>query len=502
MGQKGKKGKGQRPAGKLSTPRPKRRVRIEQVDASRWRIPKHGGMHVDGLVFASERLMSQIRDDPCLEQVENVAHLPGIVGASMAMPDIHWGYGFPIGGVAAFDCDDGVVSPGGVGYDINCGVRLLRSDLPIEVLRPRLGELVKTLYRNIPSGLGSCRGDLKLNKRDLKRVARDGAGWAVAQGYGEAGDLAHMEAAGRIPGGDLGEVSPRAIERGANQLGTLGSGNHFVEVQEVRRVFLPDVAAAFGLTEGATVVAVHTGSRGFGYQVCADSIKGMEAAARRHDIRLPDRQLCCAPLSSEPGRRYLAAMAAAANYAFANRQVIGHWVRESFAEVFGRAEPLGLRLVYDVAHNIAKMERHEVDGETRELCVHRKGATRALPPGHPELPEAYRDVGQPVFIPGDMGRRSFVLVGAPGAQRETFASCCHGAGRLLGRKAALRQTRGRSILQELADQGIVVMAAGRRTVAEEAPEAYKDVRDVVDTIQAAGIAQKVAELRPVGVIKG
>jgi len=479
------------------------KVRLERIDASRWRIPKHGGMRVDGRVYASDAIMATLRGDPALEQVRNVAHLPGILAASLAMPDIHWGYGFPIGGVAAFGLEDGVVSPGGVGYDINCGVRLLRTDLAEVDVRPRLEPLVAALFRNVPQGVGSKRSDLRLGKRELRGVSEKGARWAVEAGYGWRADLDHIEEGGTLPGADFEGVSERAAERGASQLGTLGSGNHFCEVQVVHEVLDAPVADALGLHAGQIVATIHTGSRGFGYQVCADQIHVMEKAARKYGIELPDRQLCCAPLSSTEGQGYLGVMAAAANYAFANRQLVTHWVRESFQEVFGEsAEALGIRVVYDVAHNIAKMETHEVGGRPRRVCVHRKGATRALPPGHPDVPRAYERVGQPVFIPGDMGRRSFVLVGAPGSVAETFGSCCHGAGRVLSRHAALKATAGRSLFRELRDEGIVLMAAGRRTVGEEAPEAYKDVRHVVDTVHAAGIARKVAELRPIGVIKG
>ena len=478
-------------------------MRTERIDPWRVRIPRHGGMRVDGIVYADGRLMADLGDDPCLEQVANVAHLPGIVGASIAMPDIHWGYGFPIGGVAAMDAEEGVVSPGGVGYDINCGVRLLRSTLTAGELRPRLDGLVAELFRNVPTGVGAGRRDLRLGRRDLERVLVRGAAWAVGRGMGEADDLLHIEEGGCLPHADPAEVSARACERGGPQLGTLGSGNHFCEVQVVDEIHDEEAAAAFGLRPGQVTVLLHSGSRGLGHQVCSDFLKVMLDASRQHGIALPDRQLCCAPIRSEEGRRYLAAMAAAANFAFANRQVMTHWVRESFAAVFGLpAARLGLEVVYDVCHNIAKFERFAVDGRERRLCVHRKGATRAYPPGHPQTPEAYREVGQPVIIPGDMGRYSFVLAGTERAFAETYGSSCHGAGRRLSRHRAKAAARGRDLVAELAERGIVVMADGMATVAEEMPEAYKDVADVVGVVEGAGISRRVARLRPLGVIKG
>lgn len=460
-------------------------------------------MRVDGLVFASAPMMAEIRQDRSLEQVANVAHLPGIVGASIAMPDIHWGYGFPIGGVAAMDAEDGVVSPGGVGYDINCGVRLLRSGLTRDEIQPRLREVVAQLFHTIPTGVGAARRDLRLTKKQLYRVLERGAAWAVDEGYGRPEDLDHLEEGGCLDGADPGEVTERAFDRGAAQLGTLGSGNHFAEIQYVSEIYDPEAARAFGLEAGQVTVLIHSGSRGLGHQVCTDHLKGMVRAAASYGIELPDQQLACAPIRSEEGRRYLAAMAAAANYAFANRQVMTHWARESLAAGLGIApERTGVEVVYDVCHNIAKLETFEANGGKRRLCVHRKGATRAYPPGHPDTPAAYRAVGQPVLIPGDMGRYSYVLAGSEGAYRETFGSSCHGAGRRMSRHQAKKAARGRSIIQELEDQGIVVMAAGRGTVAEEMPEAYKDVADVVDVVHRAGISRKVAQLRPMGVVKG
>ena len=478
-------------------------VPIEKVRKNLWVIPRHGGMRTEGWVFASDAMMKTLRGDPALVQVANVAHLPGIVGPSMAMPDIHWGYGFPIGGVAAFDEDDGIISPGGVGYDINCGVRLLSSTLTWKDVRDEMDPLVENLFRNIPSGVGSHRKDFRCSHKDYQRLLREGARWAVEKGFGRDEDPANIEEGGRIPGADPDGVSHRAKERGRNQLGTLGSGNHFVEVQVVDEVFDEEAAKVIGIAKDGITVSIHTGSRGFGYQVCDDSLKHMLKAARKYGIELPDKQLCCAPLRSEEGKRYLAAMAAAANFAFANRQIITHWVRESFGRVLGRpAAEMGLDVVYDVCHNIAKFETHKVKGKDTRVCVHRKGATRAFPPGHPDVPEVYRETGQPVLVPGDMGRYSFILVGTHGAYEQTYGSSCHGAGRAMSRTKAARVSRGRPIVQELRKRGIVVRSAGKRTLAEEIPEAYKDVRDVVEVVHEAGIGKKVARLRPVGVIKG
>jgi len=478
-------------------------VQIEQIDACRWRLPRQGAMRTEGLVFADRQMIEVLKKEKALEQVANVATLPGIVGKSIAMPDIHWGYGFPIGGVAAFDPDEGVVSPGGVGYDINCGVRLLRTALEEGEVRPRIKELADRLFRSVPSGVGSHRRDFRLSTHEERRVLEKGARWAVEHGFGTAEDLRHIEELGTIEGADPGLLSERALERGRDQLGTLGSGNHFLEVQRVEEIGDEEAATALGLYPGQVTVTIHTGSRGLGYQVCDDYIRLMVRASRKYGIELPDRQLCCAPLSSPEGKQYLAAMACAANFAFANRQMITNWVRESFEEVFGKG-PADLRmaLIYDVCHNIAKWETHRVGGKERRLCIHRKGATRAFPPGHPETPELYRQVGQPVLIPGDMGRYSYVLVGTEGAFNETFGSTCHGAGRMLSRHAAKKEARGRSIIAELEAQGITIRAAGMGTVAEEISEAYKDVMDVVGVVQQAGIGKIVARLRPMAVIKG
>ena len=476
---------------------------LEKIDDNRWRIARHGKMNCDGVVYASSAMLPKIKSDQSLAQVVNVACLPGISGSSMAMPDIHWGYGFPIGGVAAFDIDNGIVSPGGVGYDINCGVRLFSTALQKTDIDGKVKDLVEGLFNSIPSGIGSKRKDLRLSSKDFKEVLVKGASWAVQQGFGEKSDAAHIEDKGSMPGADPAMISDRAYVRGKNQLGTLGSGNHFVEIAYVDEVFDKQAADQFGLRVGYITVSVHTGSRGFGYQVCDDYIKIMLRAAQKYGIALPDRQLCCAPVNSNEGRNYLAAMACAANYAFANRQIIGHWVRDTFERVLGQGpKQLRMSLVYDVCHNIAKIETHTVGDKKMKLCVHRKGATRAFPPDHPHIPDDYQKTGQPVLIPGDMGRCSYVLAGTATTMAETFGSTCHGAGRAMSRNQAKKAARGRSIFRELQDRGIHVIAAGRSTLTEEMPDAYKDVNTVVDVVAAAGIGKKVARLRPIGVIKG
>lgn len=475
-----------------------------RVDAYRWMIPKtrQPGMRTEGLIYASEEMLSDIIEDRAHEQVANVACLPGIVGRSLAMPDIHWGYGFAIGGVAATDLDEGVVSPGGVGYDINCGVRILRTSLSEADVRPRLERLIDSIFSAVPAGVGG-QGGLLLKQPELAAVLREGAAWAVGRGLGRPEDLIACEDGGRIKTADPQAVSDKAAKRGLGQLGTLGSGNHFLEIDVVDEVHDSQAAAAFGLRQGQIVIGIHVGSRGLGHQVCADSLEVMQRAVGRYKITLPDRQLACAPLKSPEGRAYLGAMASAANYAWANRQVITNSVRRVMSQVFATPEAqLGLDLLYDVAHNIAKLERHEVEGAERTLCVHRKGATRAFPAGHPDVPAPYRAVGQPVLVPGDMGRASYVLVGTAEALNQTFGSTCHGAGRLMSRTAAKKETRGEDIQRELAAQGIVVRGHSRAGLAEEAPSAYKDVQQVVDVVHNAGISRRVARLRPIGVIKG
>ncbi|MDY6836987.1 MAG: RtcB family protein [Thermodesulfobacteriota bacterium] len=478
-------------------------IRVEKIDDFRWLIPRTGRMRTEGLVYADETMLAAIKKDASLQQVANVACLPGIVGRSMAMPDIHWGYGFPIGGVAAFDMDEGIISPGGVGYDINCGVRLLRSSLEAKEIKDHIPTLVNALFRNIPSGVGSRRKDLKLSAKQMDEVLAKGVKWALSHGYGTAADLQHIEEEGCIAGARPDYVSERACKRGKEQLGTLGSGNHFVEVGFVEELYDEAAATALSLFRGQMTVIVHTGSRGLGHQVCDDYIKRMLTASGKYNIHLPDKQLCCAPLTSKESRQYLAAMACAANFAFCNRQTITHWVRETFQQVLAMGpNDLELDLVYDVCHNMAKIETHKVDGKERKLCVHRKGATRAFPPHSRLIPEAYQQVGQPVLIPGDMGRYSYVLVGTEGAMKETFGSTCHGAGRRLSRHQAKKVAKGRAIVRELEDQGIYVRGAGKGTISEEISEAYKDVSDVVNVVHHAGIGKKVAKLRPMGVIKG
>jgi tRNA-splicing ligase RtcB len=476
---------------------------IQKIDDYRWRIPKSykSGMRTDGVIYATQKMLGLM--DESLEQVANVAFLPGIVGHSMAMPDIHWGYGFPIGGVAATSYDSGVVSPGGVGFDINCGVRLLRTDLTEKEVRPKLADLVDQLYTNVPSGVGG-EGRIRVDAAELKKVMKKGAKWMVEHGYGWPEDLAVSEEQGAMDFARPENVSNEAIRRGCPQLATLGSGNHFLEIQIVDEVFDETAAQAFGITApGQITVMIHTGSRGFGHQVCQDSLSVMQRAAQKYNINLPDRQLACAPVTSEEGQAYLGAMACAANFAWANRQAIAHWVRESFEHVMGAgAHKLGMRQVYDVAHNIAKTEEHEVDGKVKKLCVHRKGATRAFAPGDPRVPEQYRAVGQPVIVPGDMGRYSFVLVGTETAMKQTWGSTCHGAGRVMSRHEAIKKQSGRAVQDELAGRGIVVKAKGRETLSEEAPYAYKDVADVVETCHGAGISRMVAKMRPLGVVKG
>jgi len=477
---------------------------LEPVSESKWRIPKqsHPAMRVDGIIYASQELLDDVFKDQALSQVVNVAQLPGILGAAMAMPDIHWGYGFPIGGVAGFDVNEGIVSPGGVGYDINCGVRLLRSNLEVKDVQSRMQELIQTIYHNVPAGVGS-EGRIRLKNQELKRVLEKGSNWAVQNGYGWQEDIYCTEDQGQMKNVDSTVVSARALERGANQLGTLGSGNHFLEIQVVDKIYEPEVARVFGLEIGQVTVMIHCGSRGLGYQVCEDFLGILHRASSTYGIDLPDRQLACAPVRSREGQDYLNAMAAAANYAWANRQCITHWVRESLEHVFHTAaERLGLHIIYDVAHNIAKIESFPEKEKSRLVCVHRKGATRAFPAHHPDVCERYRSVGQPVLIPGSMGTASYVCVGTVQAMQESFASTAHGAGRVLSRHAAIRQTRSRSITKELAEQGIQVMTRSRGTLGEEAPEAYKRIDAVVEAVHAAGLSKKVARLKPLGVIKG
>ncbi len=478
-------------------------LRIERIDEFRLRIPRTGPMRTDGLIYADRRIEKLLAVDESPRQVANVACLPGIVGPSLAMPDIHFGYGFPIGGVAAFDLDEGVVSPGGVGYDINCGVRLLRSNLQEEDVLPRIRTLVDALFAEIPTGVGAARKRFRVSKEQLRKILVEGAHWVVEQGWGRREDLAHLESTGRLPEADPGAVSAHAIERGLPQIGTLGSGNHFGEINVVEEVYDESVARTFRLAPGMVVFFIHCGSRGLGHQVADDWMKTMRSSLGRHGLDLPDPQLICAPISSTEGRSYLGAMRAAANYAFANRQMITCLARETFARVLERPEEeLGMEVVYDVCHNIAKIEEHTWRGRPLKVCVHRKGATRAFPAGHPEIPDIYREVGHPVLIPGDMGRYSYVLVGTERAMEESWGSTCHGAGRVKSRARARKDMRGRQIDRELADRGIYVRAESRGVLAEEASEAYKDVAEVVGVVTGAGLVRPVARLRPLGNIKG
>lgn len=467
-------------------------VPLKKIDDYRWEIPKdfQKGMRVPGRIYCDEKLLETVRKDQALLQVANVAHLPGIVKYSLAMPDIHWGYGFPIGGVAATDPDQGgVISPGGIGFDINCGVRLMRSNLTFEEVQPKLKTLIVTLFNQIPCGVGQS-GDIRVSNQDRARVVTQGAKWAVKNGYGVEDDLTHTEAGGCLEDADPEAVSLRAYERGTDQLGTLGSGNHFLEVQVIDQIYDLEAAERFGLREGQVTVMIHSGSRGFGYQICDDFLEQMRRTLTKYEIQVPDMQLACAPVNSPEGKKYLSAMRAAANYAWANRQCLMYLARNVFEKIFARSwQDMGLDLIYDVAHNIAKFETYQVNGKPKTLCVHRKGATRAFP-------------DQPVIIPGDMGRNSYLLLGTERALDETFGTACHGAGRIMSRSQAVRSSKGRNIEQELEQQGIIVRGRGAKGIAEEQPAAYKNVNDVVHVIHESGIAKRLVRMRPLGVIKG
>lgn len=479
--------------------------KIKQIDDVRWEIPQdfRRGMRVPARIYADAEMLNDMGKDLTLEQAVNVTFLQGIYKYSITLPDGHQGYGFPIGGVAATDAETGVISPGGVGYDINCGVRLLQTSMEKKDVEPKLREIVEALFRNVPSGLGST-GHVKLTPAQLDEVLERGAQWAIENGFGWKEDLERLEEKGCMAGADAKKVSAEAKHRGFPQLGSLGSGNHFLEVQKVDKIHDQEVAKKFGIDhEGQVTVMIHTGSRGLGHQVCSDYLRMMEKVVRQYKIELPDRELVNVPVNSPEGQAYFAAMACAANYAWANRQMIVHWVRQSFEQVFGKdAESLGLHIVYDVAHNIAKLEEHSIDGGKRKVYVHRKGATRAFGPGHPDVPAMYRDVGQPVLIPGDMGTASYVLVGTEQAMQETFASAAHGAGRHLSRTAALNQFWGEEVKKQLESRGIIVRAAKISVIAEEAPGSYKSVDKVAEISHKAGIARKVARLVPMGVTKG
>jgi tRNA-splicing ligase RtcB len=480
-------------------------IPLERIDDCTWRIPQNykAGMQVEGRIFADDALVDQIRADNAAEQVANVAFLPGIQMASLAMPDIHWGYGFCIGGVSATDpAEGGVISPGGVGYDINCGVRLMRTKLHRDEVQSTLDGLMNALYKGIPAGVGRG-GSYLFGGHELQRLLAEGSGYLKPRGWATDDDLENTEAGGCLEDADAGMVSQKALARGGDQCGTLGSGNHFLEIQVVEEICDEEAARTMGLEVGLVCVMIHSGSRGLGYQVCDDSLLNFRRAPAKYGISLPDRQLACAPVDSPEGREYLGAMRAAANYAWANRQLLMWQTREIFAEYFERSwESMQMDLIYDVAHNIAKIEEHTVDGVKKKLCVHRKGATRAFPAGHPEVPLKYREIGQPVIIPGDMGRASWVLVGMPGSMEKSFGSCCHGAGRVMSRTAAIQNAQGRRIDRELADKGVIAKCRSWKGLAEEQPAAYKDVSQVVQVVHRAGLAKKVARLRPIGVVKG
>jgi tRNA-splicing ligase RtcB len=488
-------------------------MKLNKITDYLWEIPQSGSMNVPGRIYASSKLMETVGEDKSPEQarpndavgqVANVACLPGIVNYSLAMPDIHWGYGFPIGGVAAFDIDNGgVISPGGVGYDINCGVRLMRTNLFTKDIEPRLKDILSALFYAVPSGVGSAGAIPKLNPEEEHRLLTQGAKWAVANGYGYKEDLAHIEDNGVMANANPNMVSETAIKRGLPQVGTLGSGNHFLEIDKVVEIYQPEMARVFGLEMDMIVIQIHSGSRGLGYQVCDDYIRKLLKASQKYGINLPDRQLACAPVDSDEGREYLAAMACAANYAWVNRQVMMHLTRESLMKTLDmNPKELGAELIYDVCHNIAKIEEHTVGGVKKKLCVHRKGATRAFAPHHPAVPRDYQAIGQPVLVPGDMGRNSFLCVGTDEAMKNTFGSTCHGAGRVASRSAMLRKSQGRNLFKEMESLGVLVMTKSREALAEEMPAAYKNVVDVVEVMEMAGISKKVARFKPLGVIKG
>ncbi|MFP4460466.1 MAG: RtcB family protein [Candidatus Zixiibacteriota bacterium] len=475
-----------------------------QKDKYKWEIPQdyQSGMNVPGIIFSDEKLIEQIIKDNAFKQVANVANLPGIFRNSLAMPDIHWGYGFPIGGVAAIDTRNGVVSPGGVGSDINCGVRMLNSNMKFEDIQDKIGKLLESIFTNVPSGIGKS-GKISLSHNELEQVLVKGSRWAVENGYGKKIDLLNTEDQGEMRGAKPDSLSQRARKRGLNQLGTLGSGNHFIEIQVVDEIFDSEASSKLHIHKGDVMIMIHTGSRGLGYQVCDDYAKGLIGRMENYGISVPDKQLACAPIDSKDGKTYLQAMAGAANYAWANRQVIMHWVRKAVSDIMREtSDNLGLELIYDVAHNIAKFETHHIDGKEYEFLVHRKGATRAFAPGRQELPGHYRNLGQPVIIPGDMGTASYILLGTEGAMKETFGSTCHGAGRVMSRRKAKRTKKGSHVISDLKKKGIKIRAAGIKTVAEEMPEAYKNIDEIIDIVHNAGISKKVARMKPLGVVKG
>lgn len=482
---------------------------LNKIDDYRYEIPSsYKGikgnlkMRVPALIYANEKMLPSIKKDNAPEQAANVATMPGIVGRAFAMPDIHWGYGFPIGGVAAFDAEEGVISPGGVGFDINCGVRLVRTNLKIHDLsKEKIKLLVDELFKNVPSGVGS-KARIRLSMQEINNVLDMGAKWAVENGYGWDEDLEYLEENGHMDIADSSLVSNKAKERGKEQVGSLGAGNHFLEIQRVAEIFDERAAKVYGLEKDQIVVMIHTGSRGCGHQICTDYLRVLEQATKKYNIQLPDRQLACAPVNSKEGQNYFKAMAAAANFAWTNRQLIVHWVRQSFENVLHEdAEELGMHIVYDVCHNIAKLEEHVIDGKRRKVYVHRKGATRAFGPSRTEIPSKYRSVGQPVLIPGDMGTESYILRGTDESE-EAFGSTCHGAGRVMSRSEAKRRWNGREIARKLEQKGIYAHPASWSVMAEESPDAYKDVSNVVDVTHGAGLSKKVAKMVPLGVVKG
>jgi len=484
---------------------PTENVPLEKVTDYSWRIPQYKQeMRVPGMVFANAELLEKMKTDRTLQQCANVSQLPGIYKHAITLPDGHEGYGFPIGGVAATDYDEGVISPGGVGYDINCGVRLLSTNLLEKDIRPKLAQLAETIFRNVPSGLGSRRKDFSISASDQDRLVTEGVNWLIEKGLGWSEDAEHCEEHGQMQNANPDKVSQTAKKRGLSQIGTLGSGNHFLEIQKVDKIYNQETAKTFGINEpGQVTVTIHCGSRGYGHQVCSDYLRVMEHAVQKYKISLPDRELACAPGNSNEARDYIQAMACAVNYAFCNRQAIMHWVRQSFQQVYNQdSEKFGLKLVYDVAHNIAKVENHNVNGTNKKVWVHRKGATRAFPPNHPDVPLDYRNKGQPVLIPGSMGTSSWVLVGSEKAMEQTFGSTAHGAGRMMSRAAAKRQFWGGNIKTALEKRGIVVRAASAMVLAEEADPAYKNVDVVAEVSDQVGIATKVARLVPIAVVKG
>ena len=475
---------------------------MKKISQYIYEIPKENGMKVPARIFISPKLIKHIEKDESITQLKNVAKLPGILSFAIAMPDIHSGYGFPIGGVGAFDLKDGIISPGGVGYDINCGVRFCTTNLHIDEIKEKIPELINKIYSKVPTGVGS-KGKLKLSNKEMKKVFEKGALWAISQGYGAQEDTEYIEENGCVSGAVSEFISQKAFERGRQQLGTLGSGNHFIEIGYIEKIYDENTARHFGLFKEQAIVIIHTGSRGFGHQVCEDYIKIMINASSKYGISLPDRQLCCAPFSSPEGKQYFGAMNCAINFAFANRQIISQWVKDAFLKTLDISPNyLCFNILYEVAHNIAKIETHTINGKQKKVIIHRKGATRAFPANHPDLPQKYLPVGQPVLIPGDMGRYSYVLVGTEKSMEYSFGSSCHGAGRLMSRHQAKKTAKGRDIFSEMQKKGIYLQAPGRRTVVEEISEAYKDVSDVVEAVEGAEIAKIIARTKPVGVIKG